>query len=179
MESLIQDDSVVFVGTKPFDPGSLTNNIATTATSGDYGGGCSFAFADVRALYLSLWRTYKPKPLSYSNTKTHYDVPYSLHLYNETRRYYLQRVKKQMDNDRLDGTYIAGAGDDDNEWIRRYRERCTINWWLLEHDVDEKWQEVEPGLYDHLHFQFLGSIKYRKCQSRRHGNRSQVERLRI
>jgi hypothetical protein len=84
-----------------------------------------------------------------------------------------------MDNDRLDGTYIAGAGDDDNEWIRRYRERFTINWWLLEHDVDEKWQEVEPGLYDHLHFQFLGSIKYRKCQSRRHGNRSQVERLRI
>jgi hypothetical protein len=86
---------------------------------------------------------YNPKPLSYSNTKSRYDVPYSLYLYNETRRYFLQRVKKQMDNDRLDGAYIAGAGDNENEWIQRYRERFTINWWLLEHDVDEKWQEVE------------------------------------
>jgi hypothetical protein len=46
-----------------------------------------------------------------------------------------------MDNDRLDGAYIAGAGE--NEEIRRYREIFTINWWLLEHYIDEKWQEVE------------------------------------
>jgi hypothetical protein len=38
---------------------------------------------------------YNPKPLSYSNTKSRYDVPYSLYLYNKTRRYFLQRVKKR------------------------------------------------------------------------------------
>lgn len=48
-----------------------------------------------------------------------------------------------MDNDRLDGGNMAGEGDNENEWIRRYRERFTANWWLLEHDVDEKWHEVE------------------------------------
>ncbi len=48
-----------------------------------------------------------------------------------------------MGYDRLDSAYIAGAGDDEKEWVRRYREKFTINWWLLDHDVDEKWQEVE------------------------------------
>lgn len=54
-----------------------------------------------------------------------------------------------MANDRLDGAYIAGAGNDEREWIKRYRERFTINWWLLEHDVDEKWQEVEADERHH------------------------------
>ncbi|KAH8810762.1 salicylate hydroxylase [Xylogone sp. PMI_703] len=131
MDKLYYDDSIVFIGD------------AAHPTSGDYGGGCSFAFADVRALYLSLWRTYNTKPYTKSNFKVRYNVPYALHLYNETRIHFLKRVKKQMANDRLDSAYIAGSGDDDAEWIRRYREVFTLNWWLLEHDVDERWQEVE------------------------------------
>lgn len=45
--------------------------------------------------------------------------------------------------DKLDTAYVAAAGSDEKEWIRRYRERFTINWWILEHDVDAKWQEIE------------------------------------
>jgi hypothetical protein len=100
----------------------------------------------VRALYLSLWPTYTSRQESNSKITQAYDVPYALHLYNETRTYFLKRVKKQMDNDRLDGAYIAGAGLDENEWILRYRVRFTINWRLLEHDVGERWKEVEADL---------------------------------
>lgn len=45
--------------------------------------------------------------------------------------------------DKLDTAYVSAAGSDEKEWIRRYRERFTINWWILEHDVDAKWQEIE------------------------------------
>jgi salicylate hydroxylase len=72
-----------------------------------------------------------------------YNIPYALHLYNETRAGFLQRVERQLAYDRMDLSYVKAAEDDEQEYIRRYRERFTINWWLLEHDVDAKWQEVE------------------------------------
>jgi salicylate hydroxylase len=89
---------------------------------------------------LSLWRTFNHRHSS--DIKAPYDIPYSLHLYNETRKYLLQRVEKQIAYDRLDTAYIAAAGTED-EWIRRYRERFTINWFILEDEVDARWQEVE------------------------------------
>ncbi|CAK7223394.1 hypothetical protein SCUCBS95973_005163 [Sporothrix curviconia] len=132
MRDLIRDDAVAFVGD------------AAHPTAGAYGAGCSFAFGDVRALYLSLWRAHN---MPSSTSDTAYDVPYALHLYNETRRHFLHRVERQIQMDKVDQAYVAAAGDDgpenDAEWIRRYRERFTINWWLLEHDVDARWQEVE------------------------------------
>lgn len=70
-------------------------------------------------------------------------MPYALRLYNETRRHFLARVEEQIKMDKLDTAYVAAAGSDEKEWIRRYRERFTINWWILEHDVDAKWQEIE------------------------------------
>jgi salicylate hydroxylase len=69
-------------------------------------------------------------------------VPYALHLFNETRKDFLHRVERQISADKVDTAYVAAA-EDDKEYIKRYRERFTINWWLLEHDVDAKWQEVE------------------------------------
>jgi salicylate hydroxylase len=112
------------------------------ATAGGGGVGSSLALADVRALYLSLWRTHNPRHHPGSSSPP-YDIPYALHLFNETRRYCLQRVERQIAYDRLDTQYIAAAGDDEQEWIRRYRERFTINWFILEDEVDAKWQEVE------------------------------------
>ncbi|CAK7208957.1 hypothetical protein SEUCBS140593_000331 [Sporothrix eucalyptigena] len=132
MRDLIRDDAVAFVGD------------AAHPTAGAYGAGYSFAFGDVRALYLSLWCSHN---MTGSTSDTAYDVPYALHLYNETRRQFLHRVEKQIQMDKVDLAYVAAAGDadpeNDAEWIRRYRERFTINWWLLEHDVDARWQEVE------------------------------------
>jgi hypothetical protein len=91
-------------------------------------------------LYLSLWRTYDSKN---EGVSTAYNVPYALHLYNESRKHFLQRVESQISADKVDTAYLLDAGDDDAEYIRRYREKFTINWWLLEHDVDARWQEVE------------------------------------
>ncbi len=74
-----------------------------------------------------------------------YDVAYALHLFNETRRHYLLRVEQQFGYDRLDGSYVfeAADGHDDEEFVRRYQERYATNWWILEYDVDQRWQEVE------------------------------------
>lgn len=71
-----------------------------------------------------------------------YDVAYALHLYNESRVHFLRRVEKQIQLDKLDNAYIAAA-DGHDEWVRRYKERFTINWWLLEHDAEAEWQKVE------------------------------------
>ncbi|KAK4937279.1 hypothetical protein LTR10_022036 [Elasticomyces elasticus] len=131
MRDLVRDDAVAFVGD------------AAHPTAGAYGAGCSFAFSDVRALYLSLWRTHQSSSTSSEATTALYDVPYALRLYDETRRHFLARVEEQIKLDKLDTGYVAAAGSDEKEWIRRYRERFTINWWILEHDVDAKWQEVE------------------------------------
>jgi salicylate hydroxylase len=109
--------------------------------------GSSFAFCDVRALYLSLEKSAKlvlrASSITTSGAKViGYDIPYALHLYDETRRYFLQRVQRQLSHDQLDLKYVAEAGDE-TEALRRYRETFTINWWMLEHDVDARWQEVE------------------------------------
>jgi len=129
MGSLICEDALAFVGD------------AAHPTGGAYGSGCSFAFADVRALYLSLQRTYNSKP-NVDSFKPLYNVSYALHLYNETRMPFLKRVESQLGNDKLDAAYVAAACDEE-EWIRRWKKKFTINWWILEHDVDAKWQEVE------------------------------------
>lgn len=55
---------------------------------------------------------------------------------------FLKRVESQLFNDKLDGAYVSAACDEE-EWIRRWKKKFTINWWILEHDVDVKWQEVE------------------------------------
>ncbi len=94
----------------------------------------------MRALFLSLWRAHTPA------SPAAYNLPYALHLYNETRRHFLARVEQQIQMDKLDIAYLAAAGsrpEDDAEAIRRYRERFNVNWWILEHDVDARWQEVE------------------------------------
>lgn len=129
MENLIRDDCVAFVGD------------AAHPTAGGWGTGSAFCFSDVWALYRSLQRTYSFQ--SPSKPPTGYDVPYALHLFDETRRHFLLRVERQFEYDRLDGLYVSEAMDDDEEFARRYRERYTLIWWILEHDVDAKWQEVE------------------------------------
>ncbi|OAA63689.1 Salicylate hydroxylase (Salicylate 1-monooxygenase) [Niveomyces insectorum RCEF 264] len=130
VKDLAQDDALAFVGD------------AAHPTAGGGGVGSSLAFADVRALYLSLWRSYNSQGPA-NPAAPPYDIPYALHLYNETRSALLQRVERQIRYDHQDAAYIAAAGDDEEEWIRRYRERFTINWFILEDEVDAKWQDVE------------------------------------
>lgn len=80
---------------------------------------------------------------SQQQQKHGYNLPYALHLYNETRRQFLRRAEQQLAYDKKDVQYCAEAIGDYAEYVRRYRETFTINWWLLEHDVDAKFQEVE------------------------------------
>ncbi|KAJ9138230.1 Salicylate hydroxylase [Pleurostoma richardsiae] len=155
MEHLIRDECIAFVGD------------AAHPTAGAFGTGCAFAFSDVWALYRSLHRTHASRPPSMASPNASsstppssrdaspkrsatpgtapvaYSIPYALHLYDETRRHFLQRAEKQVSLDKLDIEYCAKAIDDYDEYVRRYRETFTINWWLLEHDVDARWQEVE------------------------------------
>ncbi|KIW33245.1 uncharacterized protein PV07_00111 [Cladophialophora immunda] len=128
MRSLVRDDAVAFVGD------------AAHPTAGAYGAGCSFAFNDVWCLYRSLGSAHDPRS---SPRVVPYHVPYALHLYNESRVHFLHRVERQIQMDKRDYSYIRAAGDDHQEWVRRYKERFTINWWLLEHDAEAEWQMVE------------------------------------
>ena len=133
MDHLIRDDCVAFVGD------------AAHPTAGGWGTGSAFCFADVWALYRSLQRTsiFRPQLTTVARSSIPYDVPYALYLFDETRRYFLQRVERQFEYDRLDGQYVSEALNDDREFVRRYRERHTLIWWILEHDVDATWQQVE------------------------------------
>ncbi|KAH8879474.1 FAD/NAD(P)-binding domain-containing protein, partial [Thozetella sp. PMI_491] len=147
MENLTRDDCIAFVGD------------AAHPTAGGWGTGSAFCFADVWALYRSLHRTHTSRlPTIASNLSpgaripppgratgdgaVEYNVPYALNLFNETRRHFLQRVERQFEYDRADTAYIIEAIDEDDEFVRRYQERYTVNWWILEHDVDARWQEV-------------------------------------
>lgn len=152
MENLIRDNCIAFAGD------------SAHPTAGAFGTGSAFAFSDAWALYRSLYRTHASRPATIAspiNAATSirpcsagtstcpeirpvaYNVPYALHLYNETRRHFLKRVENQISLDKLDIEYCAQAIDDYDEYVRRYRETFTINWWLLEHDVDAQFQEVE------------------------------------
>jgi salicylate hydroxylase len=155
MEHLVRDDCIAFIGD------------AAHPTAGAYGTGCAFAFSDVWALYRSLHRTHVSRPPTDASPnaaqptpppsrtaspklsdgpalrQVGYNVPYALRLYNETRRHFLQRVQKQLSLDKLDIKYCEEAINDYDEYVHRYRETFTMNWWLLEHDVDARFQEVE------------------------------------
>lgn len=132
---------------------------AAHPTAGGWGTGSAFSFGDVWALYRSLHRAHSSRPptiasagaatalakelVPESDGPPPYDVPYALHLYNETRRHFLQRVERQFVYDRRDIAYCVEAIDDYAEYVKRFKERYTVNWWLLEHDVDARWQEAE------------------------------------
>ncbi|KAH8693841.1 hypothetical protein BGW36DRAFT_300332 [Talaromyces proteolyticus] len=131
MEHLIRDDTVAFVGD------------AAHPTAGGWGTGSAFAFADVWTLYRSLHRTYRTRPKPMDADKVPYNIPYALHLFNETRRHFLQRVERQFDYDKIDTKYVSEALGDEEEFVYRYRERYTSTSWILEHDPDARWQEVE------------------------------------
>ncbi|OKL63770.1 hypothetical protein UA08_00695 [Talaromyces atroroseus] len=123
MEHLIRDDTVAFVGD------------AAHPTAGGWGTGSAFCFADVWALYRSLHRTCQGKET--------YNIPHALQLFNESRRHFLQRVERQFDYDKMDTKYVNEAVDDHDEFTKRYRERYTLISWILEHDPELWWQEVE------------------------------------
>jgi salicylate hydroxylase len=155
MKNMVRDDCIAFIGD------------AAHPTAGAYGMGSAFAFGDVLALYRSLHRAHAsrpptiatqsrysgqsdrstppctPRPAGSAPSMDTYNIPYALHLYNETRRHFLQRVERQLGYDKLDVAYCMEVIDDYDEYVKRYRETFTVNFWLLEHDVDARWQEVE------------------------------------
>lgn len=132
MEHLIRDDAVAFVGD------------AAHPTAGGWGTGSAFCFADVWTLYRSLNRTYM-NPSTLQTDEVPYNIPYALHLFNESRRHFLHRVEQQFDYDKLDTQYVSEAIEDDTEFGRRYRERYTPISWILEHDPEARWQQVEAA----------------------------------
>ena len=107
-------------------------------------------FGDGYALFRSLQATYREHRSSPSRNLEDeqttfagsYDIARALRIYNETRRHFLNRVELQMTLDIQDAKYIAQAGVDEREWIRRFRERTSLNHWLTEHDVEIEFQRV-------------------------------------
>jgi salicylate hydroxylase len=94
---------------------------------------------DCWALFRSLQQTYKRhnnSAIHPNSSQGNYNLKRALRLYNETRRHFLGRVELQMDLDGTDARYLAEAGSDEDEWIRRFQERNKNQLWLTEHDVE-------------------------------------------
>ena len=84
---------------------------------------------------------------SANNTTTTltYNLPRTLHLYNETRRHFLPRFQAQLMREAANVAYIsddANSPDGGPEWLARYRERFAPLWWLTEHDVEEEFRRT-------------------------------------
>jgi salicylate hydroxylase len=99
---------------------------------------------DCWALFRSLQSTYST---SFSSAASHgkYDLRRALGLYNETRRHFLGRVELQMSLDVKDAAYVAAAGNDEGEWIRRVKETHKNQVWLTEHDVEAEFLKTLSG----------------------------------
>lgn len=125
-------------------------NVCTTATAGAFGAGAAMGFCDTWALFRSLQVTYRERigesPDASGDAGDHsshgYNLPRALRIYNETRRHFLSRVEAQMTFDLRDAQYVAQAGEDEQEWIRRFMERHSPNQWLMEHDVETEFQKT-------------------------------------
>lgn len=95
---------------------------------------------DAWALYRSLAAARRVQTVATGHT---YDLPQALRLFNETRRHFLHRVERQMSIDRIDAAFVAEASDREEEWIRRFKDRASLNHWLTEHDVELEFQNVQ------------------------------------
>jgi salicylate hydroxylase len=97
---------------------------------------------DCWALFRSLEQSYLPdyngvnKSRIANSSQHYYNLRRALQLYNETRRHFLGRVELQMTLDVKEGAYLAEAGSDEEEWMRRFRERYKSQAWMKEHDVE-------------------------------------------
>lgn len=114
---------------------------AAHPTAGAYGVGAAMGFGDGWALSRALEATRSRNGPFYGA----YDVRAALDIFQETRAPFLLRVERQMSIDPLDKEYIAAAGDDEDEWIRRFKERNTESHWLTDHDVELEVQRVIAG----------------------------------
>ena len=129
LKTLAKDNCVAFVGD------------AAHPTAGAYGAGGAMGYGDCWALYRALESTTK--------RDGGYDAPRALRMLNETRIPFLSRVETQMGVDRLDAQYVAAAGEDETEWVRRFNQFNIPNDWLVEHDVELEIQKalaIEPRI---------------------------------
>ncbi|KAJ9138242.1 Salicylate hydroxylase [Pleurostoma richardsiae] len=130
MENMTRDAVIAFIGD------------AAHPTAGAYGAGATFGFGDVWALYRSLLRSVG----NGENDSSGYDIPRALSMFNRIRRPFLERVEKQLQLDKKNSEYIA-ATQDERQWTDRWKERFSMNWWMLEHDVEAECQKVEAEVY--------------------------------
>jgi hypothetical protein len=116
------------------------------------GAGAAFAFGDAWALYRSISHIISKPGSRPSRSQL---ISQALYLFDETRRYFLARVYKQMKIDAEDAAYALAAATDE-ERMARWKERLTEQHWMLEHNVDDAFERVvrrvEPdsALQNHL-----------------------------
>ncbi|EAZ62777.1 Salicylate hydroxylase (Salicylate 1-monooxygenase) [Scheffersomyces stipitis CBS 6054] len=129
LSNLVIEDKIVFIG----DAGH--------PTSGIYGSGASFGFSDVWALYRALQETSSNYWIKNNTPTFKYNAKLALFLFNETRRYFLQRVEQQVSIDsqvkRENLTEI-----DDKEWTDRYLIVRAGGDWIRSHNVELEFQKV-------------------------------------
>jgi salicylate hydroxylase len=129
LSELTRDDRVAFIGD------------AAHPTAGAYGAGAAMGFCDGWALYRALQATRTRD----GPARGPYDVAAALRIFQEARAPFLLRVERQMALDVEDSKFVAAAGEDEAEWIRRFKERNPENQWLTEHDVELEVQKAIMG----------------------------------
>ncbi|KAK3319396.1 salicylate hydroxylase [Apodospora peruviana] len=128
LKQLVLHDRIAFVGD------------AAHPTAGAYGAGAAMGHGDAWALYRALQAT------SSGDGMGSYDVPRALRIFQQARLPFLMRVEQQMAVDVVNAGYVRQAGGrDEDEWIRRFRERNAENQWLTEHDVELEVQMAVMG----------------------------------
>ncbi|KAK6455120.1 salicylate hydroxylase [Scheffersomyces xylosifermentans] len=130
LSNLVVDDQIAFIGD------------AAHPTSGVYGAGASFGFSDAWALYRSLQETSSNHWVRAATVANKYNIKLALFLFNETRRYFLQRVEKQIAIDAEVGRDHLSKAKDDKEWTDKYLIVRSGGEWMRSHNVELEYQKV-------------------------------------
>ena len=126
LEALSRDDRIAFVGD------------AAHPTAGAFGAGAAMGFGDCWALTRALEASRESSGAVDGN----YNVPRALRIFQAARLPFLTRVEKQMELDTKSAIYVAEASKNEEEWVRRFKERNPLSQWLTEHDVELEVQKA-------------------------------------
>lgn len=123
---------------------------AAHPTSGAYGAGAAMGFDDVWALYKALEENSNLKEVKIADgdlSNVAYNLQKSLYLFNETRKYFLARVERQIDIDHDILCKYVHKATTENDWKIRIKRFLDGLSWIREHNVKLEFQQKRDELF--------------------------------